>query len=181
MNIFKGKKKTEQKSVSIDQIDKVTAFCEKVTDGDIDARMTVSEGQSTAEIKLFNSINGMLDKIATVNALNESAYTFSGETIEKFLNVFKNVSKGNFEARILDVPEQEGIERVLSDSINEMIDRTDAYIRESTACLDFISRNMYHRRIAEHGNARKHGWCCKEINSAADSVEIKNQQVSRTG
>lgn len=95
------------------------------------------------------------------------------ERIHEILGVADAVCKGNFEARITGIPTAEGAERELCLRINEMIDRADAYVRESTACLAFISRNEYFRRIAEHGMLGAYGNAARAINAAADGVETK--------
>jgi len=103
-------------------------------------------------------------------AFNDSV---SPAKIEEILNVVDEICKGNFEARIKNVPTAIGQERQLCLKINEMIDRSDAYVRESTACLSFISENMYFRRIAEHGMLGAYGNAAGSINTAADGVELK--------
>ena len=55
-------------------------------------------------------------------------------------DVADSICHGNFEARIKNIPTTDGAERTLCLKINEMIDRTDAYVRESTACLGFIAK-----------------------------------------
>ncbi len=98
------------------------------------------------------------------------------ETVNKILNVCEAVCQGNFEARILDIPEEEGNRRDVCLRINEVIDRTDAYVRESTACLRFISRKQYFRRITEHGMLGAFLEATREINAAADHIEVTMNQ-----
>ncbi|WP_020591618.1 methyl-accepting chemotaxis protein [Kiloniella laminariae] len=95
------------------------------------------------------------------------------EVLEQVLQVCEAICQGNFEARILDITPEDNVERKLCTRINEMIDRTDAYVRESTACLGFISKNQYFRRIAVHGMVGSFGEAAQQINAAADGVENK--------
>ena len=95
------------------------------------------------------------------------------EKIDEILRVADDICQGNFESRIKEIPQEEGVERDLCLKINEMIDRSDAYVRESTACLGFIAQNQYFRRIAEHGMLGAYGEASRAINAAADGVEIK--------
>lgn len=95
------------------------------------------------------------------------------ERIAQILSVADEICKGNFEARLKDVPVTDGLERQLCLKINEMIDRSDAYVRESTACLGFIAQNQYFRRIAEQGMLGAYGHATREINAAADGIEGK--------
>lgn len=95
------------------------------------------------------------------------------ERLQEILEVAENICLGNFESRIKNIPTEEGIERALCIKINEMIDRSDAYLRESTACLGFIAENQYFRRIAPEGLLGSYGVAVEKINSAADGVERK--------
>ena len=95
------------------------------------------------------------------------------DKIDDVISVCRRVSQGDFEARILDVPEDAGSTRELCLCINELIDRTDAYIRESTACLGYMERNQYFRRISEVGMLGAFLVASKTINGAADGIEQK--------
>ena len=64
------------------------------------------------------------------------------------------VADGDFEARILNITET-GEPGELLHAINLLIDRTDAYMRESKACLDYVSRNQYFRLIEREGHGRR--------------------------
>jgi len=91
-------------------------------------------------------------------------------TIKKALEVCKAVNKGDFEARILNITGSgEGAE--LLNEINSMIDRSDAYIRETKACLEYVAQNKYFRRIAEKGMVGVYGDASRTINNATASVE----------
>ncbi len=100
------------------------------------------------------------------------------ERIDEILSVVDMVCQGDFEARIMNEPVEEGAERQLCLKINEMIDRADAYVRESTACLGFITENQYFRRIAEHGMLGAYGEASRAINAAADGIEIKMKKFA---
>jgi methyl-accepting chemotaxis protein len=95
------------------------------------------------------------------------------EKIQEIIAVTDEICHGNFEARIRDIATADGPERELCLKINEMIDRADAFVRESAACLGFIARNQYFRRIAEHGMLGAYGNAARSINAAADSIEQK--------
>ena len=57
------------------------------------------------------------------------------EAISKASKVCRAVADGDFEARIVSITET-GETGELMHAINLLIDRTDAYVRESTACLE---------------------------------------------
>tara|TARA_R110000787_G_scaffold285461_4_gene401192 strand:+ start:14697 stop:15833 length:1137 start_codon:yes stop_codon:yes gene_type:complete len=108
-----------------------------------------------------------------------SANAYSPEKIDEILQVADSICHGNFEARIKNIPTTDGAERTLCLKINEMIDRTDAYVRESTACLGFIAKNQYFRRIALNGMLGSYEEAAKQINLAADGVEDKMNKFSK--
>lgn len=102
--------------------------------------------------------------------------TVSEERIKEIIGVADAICSGDFNERIKNLPAADGPERELCVKINEMIDRSDAYVRESTACLGYISKNQYFRRIAEHGMLGAYGNAAREINAAADGVETKMER-----
>ena len=107
---------------------------------------------------------------------SEPAASKSDDVLQKLdevISVCERVSKGDFEARIQEVPHEAGQTRDLCLRLNDLIDRTDAYIRESTACLGYMERNQYFRRISETGMLGAFLVASKTINAAADGVEQK--------
>ena len=70
--------------------------------------------------------------------------------IARMTAVCKDIDKGNFEARLVDVSETGDVGELMH-SINDMVDRTDAYVRDSAASLEYVARNQYFRRIPEKG------------------------------
>jgi methyl-accepting chemotaxis protein len=81
----------------------------------------------------------------------------------------QRIAKGDFEARILNIPVQ-GITGELLRSINDMIDGCDAFVRESTAAMSAVHNNKYYRRILLGGlhGGLLHG--AKAINAATDKI-----------
>ena len=63
--------------------------------------------------------------------------------ISQALKVCEAVSNGDFEARIIGIGGNQGEVADLCRAINRLIDRTDAYVRESTARTNIsgVSRN----------------------------------------
>lgn len=102
----------------------------------------------------------------------------SEERILQIIDVVEKIARGDFENRVMNIPAEDGLERNLCIKINEMIDRADAYVRESTACLAFIADNQYFRRIAPEGLGGAYGFAAGKINGAADGVEEKTQKFA---
>lgn len=98
---------------------------------------------------------------------------FDPEKMSEVLEVVNNICQGKFASRIINVTTEDGIERELCLRVNEMIDRADAYIRESTACMGFILQNQYFRRISPNGMLGDYNNAVVGINNAADGIETK--------
>jgi methyl-accepting chemotaxis protein len=72
------------------------------------------------------------------------------EALRKIGSVCAQISRGNFEARILDVPEG-SLAGTVQDQVNDMIDRCDAFVREAAASLEAMCNEQFYRRILECG------------------------------
>ncbi len=70
--------------------------------------------------------------------------------LQRCIELCKQIDQGNFEARIIDITAT-GTIGELQHALNDMVDRTDAYVRESQACLEYVARNEYFRTIVEKG------------------------------
>ncbi|MEM9632137.1 MAG: HAMP domain-containing methyl-accepting chemotaxis protein [Pseudomonadota bacterium] len=90
--------------------------------------------------------------------------------IQKALDVVERVAEGDFEARIINITEGGEAGKLLH-SINRMIDRADAYVRESRASLEYVADNKYFRRISEKGMSGAFGEASQTINSAMQVME----------
>ncbi|MAN79014.1 MAG: chemotaxis protein [Rhodospirillaceae bacterium] len=94
-----------------------------------------------------------------------------GNLISQALKVCESVSNGDFEARIIGISGKQGEVAELCHAINRLIDRTDAYVRESTASLEYVSKNKYFRRIQEPGMLGAYLTAARSINAATQSME----------
>ena len=70
--------------------------------------------------------------------------------IERAVGIVKQIAAGDFEQRIGDI-KATGDTAELLYSINDLVDRCDAYVRESQACMNYVGENKYYRRIMETG------------------------------
>ncbi|EJW10068.1 methyl-accepting chemotaxis sensory transducer [Rhodovulum sp. PH10] len=70
--------------------------------------------------------------------------------VRKVTAVAARIADGDFEARVLGIRDG-GLLGRLQHAFNDSIDRCDAYIRESTAVMDAIRDDKYHRRILPAG------------------------------
>lgn len=97
--------------------------------------------------------------------------------IEKALNVCNAVADGDFEARITMLDEDPAFKELFL-AINRLVDRTDAYIRESRASLDYVAENKYYRRIQEKGMAGTFGTASRSINAATAAMQQRVEAFS---
>ncbi|NVN87312.1 MAG: chemotaxis protein [Rhodopseudomonas sp.] len=90
--------------------------------------------------------------------------------IQQARDVCVRIAAGDFEARILSIPDN-GRTGDLLNAVNDMIDGCDAFVREATAAMAAVHRNKYFRRILPGG---LHGALLQganTINAATESIE----------
>lgn len=93
--------------------------------------------------------------------------------ITRATQVCTAVANGDFEARILDITETGEIGELMH-SINLLIDRTDAYLRESKACMEYVARNQHFRLIAEKGMVGAFQGAAQSINTATYKAQQRH-------
>ncbi|MDP2698934.1 methyl-accepting chemotaxis protein [Thalassospira sp.] len=92
--------------------------------------------------------------------------------IKKALDVVEAAARGDYEARITHIDSHPDM-RDLFNAINRLIDRNDAFLRESAASMGAVSENRYYRRIVETGLVGNYLVSAKKINAATASIEHK--------
>ncbi len=92
--------------------------------------------------------------------------------VRRALGVCNAVADGDFEARIINIVEK-GESAQLLHAINRLIDRTDAYVRETRASLEYVVENKYFRTISEKGMLGAFGDASRTINTAMQSMESR--------
>ena len=98
----------------------------------------------------------------------------SGVGMEDMLRVCKAIDNGDFEARI--IRRSAGREQELFDAVNAMIDRTDAFVREAGAAMEYVSKKKYYRKIVERGLTGAFLKAARDINrSVANLAEVHRQ------
>lgn len=99
-------------------------------------------------------------------------------SITKAMQVCEEVSKGNFEARITNLSE-DGELGPLFNLINRIVDRTDAYIRESSAAMASASKKEFYRKINLKGLPGDYLNGAKLINSSIDSMALVSEETGK--
>lgn len=84
----------------------------------------------------------------------------------------KSLAVGDFEARLVGINEGGDLGALLW-AINDMTDAMDAFVREATASMEYVSRNQYFRRILEEGMQGSLLNGARIMNRATESVAIK--------
>ncbi|MGQ9365439.1 methyl-accepting chemotaxis protein [Azospirillum sp. ST 5-10] len=86
--------------------------------------------------------------------------------------VCRSVAHGDFEARILRIREGGALGELLHE-VNDLIDRTDAFVREAAASMNHVSRNKYFRRIVLTGMQGNFLHASRTINAATGAMADK--------
>ncbi len=95
--------------------------------------------------------------------------------IENALNVIKKICSGNFEVRITNITSKGPLGELLN-TVNDLVDRCDAYIRESKACMEHVNHNQYYRKIIETNMEGSFLVASKTINEALLAMQKKSGQ-----
>ena len=92
--------------------------------------------------------------------------------IANALAVMKRVAAGDFEARITGIEASGDLGELLY-TANDMIDRCDAYVRESAACMEHVSNNQYFRKIIETSMLGSFLNASQTVNAALGAMQKK--------
>ncbi|PIR00857.1 MAG: chemotaxis protein [Nitrospinae bacterium CG11_big_fil_rev_8_21_14_0_20_45_15] len=98
--------------------------------------------------------------------------------IETALVTIKQICAGNFEVRITDIKSTGPLGELLN-TVNDLVDRCDAYIRESKACMEHVNNNQYFRKIIETNMEGSFLIASKTINGALLAMKNKSQQFKQ--
>src|SRR3546814_13159247 len=99
-------------------------------------------------------------------------------TIRIAAEVCQAVGAGDFEARVKNIRDTGALGSMLW-SINRLIDRSDAFVREAGAAMGCVARNRYHRKIVETGMVGGFLVGARRINEAAGVIAEKMTEFQR--
>jgi len=100
----------------------------------------------------------------------------SSQAIEEVTKVCKEIDQGNFEARI--TLSTQGKEQELYDAVNAAIDRTDAFVREAAAAMEYVAEKKYYRPIIERGMTGAFLKASQDINkSLINLTDVQNSAL----
>lgn len=92
--------------------------------------------------------------------------------ISDWLRTCRAAAEGDLEARAAAVPGADGLPEIdeLRVLLNRLLDRTDAYVRESAASLEAASEGRFHRRFLVAGTTGVFRTGAATINRATDAM-----------
>lgn len=102
------------------------------------------------------------------------------EDLEQAINACLRAARGDLEVRLEDNENSPVITRLHS-AINDLLDTTDAFVRESAASLEHVSRDSFGRRVLERGlqGSFRHG--ARIINAATKKMGERSRELSVLG
>ncbi|MFT4116238.1 methyl-accepting chemotaxis protein [Bradyrhizobium sp.] len=89
--------------------------------------------------------------------------------VEEVAEVCRHAARGDLEVRILS-DRQAGRIGSIQKSVNDMLDITDAFLREASASMDYASRGKHFRKILARGLPGSFRRSATVINSGTDSL-----------
>jgi len=119
---------------------------------------------------------GSADETGASNDLRERADRYR-DAVVALTNVCKAAAAGDLEPRVPvlgDEPELVAARNAL----NEVLDRTDAYVRESSASLEFASEAKFYRRFLVRGMLGSFRAGAGTINSAIDAMSETHGELA---
>lgn len=92
----------------------------------------------------------------------------ANEALQEIMQVSQEIDMGNFEARI--TKQADGQIKDVYDAVNSMIDRTDAFVRESAAAMEYVAQKRYFRYILEVGMTGAFLKAARDINASIENL-----------
>ncbi|MCA3263413.1 MAG: methyl-accepting chemotaxis protein [Telmatospirillum sp.] len=108
-----------------------------------------------------------------ISALMAAYYSASARRCVLEVNaIARAAAKGDLEPRLVGIRER-GELRELPNSINTLIDATDAFVREAAASMEHARQGKFYRKVLETGMLGSFKRAARVINTANDSMREK--------
>jgi hypothetical protein len=102
------------------------------------------------------------------------------QTLGRAVTTIQAAARGDFDARLVHIREGGPTGERLH-AVNELIDRTDAFVREAAISMNDVSQGHYFRHIVERGMQGGFLDGARGINTATSAIaEIGRQVVQST-
>ncbi|HYD99498.1 MAG TPA: methyl-accepting chemotaxis protein [Alphaproteobacteria bacterium] len=99
----------------------------------------------------------------------------AGRAIDRGLALTAALQQGDFEQRLTRIREGGSLGELLH-GLNDLADRTDAFVREAKASLEAVTEQRYHRRLIVTGMLGSYGQAARSINAATAGMGQKVEQ-----
>ena len=97
--------------------------------------------------------------------------------IREAVRVCKSAAAGDMEARVLNI-QGDGQNSELLHSLNHLLDRTDAFVREATASLTCAGKGKFYRRVLPNGMLGSFRRAANCINAATAGMDAKTRALA---
>lgn len=101
----------------------------------------------------------------------------AAQTIGRAADVCVSAARGDLEARIFEAPEP-GVIGLLQRNINNVLDITDAFVREASGATRYISHGKYFRKVLLRGLPGSFQGAARDLNEAAEVMAAKVQEFA---
>ncbi|MGE3165565.1 MAG: methyl-accepting chemotaxis protein [Planctomycetota bacterium] len=118
------------------------------------------------------------EAIAELLELRQRIATYD-RAIEKATAVCSAAAHGDIDRRVLDIDEQSSLAGFLH-SINQLLDLTEAYVREAGAALRHASEGKFYRKVLPRGLHGAFARSAELINQATSVMEGKTAELARS-
>jgi methyl-accepting chemotaxis protein len=147
----------------------------------VDLAVSVMSNPSTGDLDQLNVSPGYS---SLAQRLTGAARALSARTKKDDLWLSKGAETcdaimcGDFEARLISIDASPPVTKLLL-AVNRMIDVTDAFVRESGAAMDYVSRGKFFRRVLPNGLLGQFRRQSTIINAATTAMQDKTFAFSK--
>ncbi|MDV7338148.1 methyl-accepting chemotaxis protein [Terasakiella sp. A23] len=135
--------------------------------------MSVTAGFSMVSLVLTVVVSACI--LIAMSLGGPSSSTAKSGALGEVMRVCNEVDQGNFEARI--TTSASGETQALYNSVNAMIDRTDAFVREAAAAMEYVAQKKYFRFIIETGMTGAFLKAAQDINASIHNLSDMQHQA----
>lgn len=96
------------------------------------------------------------------------------KAVRRAAEIVRAVAEGDFEKRIIGVSDDPEIAE-MELAINLLIDRTDAYLRESQTCVEYVRKNKHFRLIPETGMVGSFRNAAQAVNTTLYGIKSRHE------
>lgn len=114
-----------------------------------------------------------------VSQPEEATTPATPDVLEAVTEVAASVAAGNFEMRVPPLGDDPAAV-ALRNTVNQMLDVMDAFVRESVASLASANEQRFHRRFLERGLTGTFAKSARQINEVRDSMQRSAAEMAST-